>query len=305
MAARLRRSGVAPGDLVRADDLAKALNHPKVGVAYAVCWVRSDWPRDILLRLGSNDGIKIWINRLPAFDHQVTRAARPGQDTARTHLAVGWNEVLVKVDNFGGPWGFYLELVDPATQQPVPRVEVRTAPPAGFKVKAAPPFLRDWQLLGPFACQPVQGHHQVFPPETDKLDLHKPYDGLRGKVRWRRYRSPGNYIDLAKIYNHHKAAVAYAVCWVRSDAARPVRLSIGSNDGVKVWVNRQLRFSHDIGRSAKPGQDKARTDLAAGWNELLVKVDNRDNNWGFYLELLDPATGKPLPGVEVRATPPK
>jgi hypothetical protein len=45
--------------------------------------------------------------------------------------------------------------------------------------------------------------------------------------------------------------------------------------------------------------------LQTGWNEVLVKIDNIEGTWAFYLELLDPPTGNALPGVQYRATPPE
>ncbi|HEY7426310.1 MAG TPA: hypothetical protein VH682_18910, partial [Gemmataceae bacterium] len=51
--------------------------------------------------------------------------------------------------------------------------------------------------------------------------------------------------------------------------------------------------------------DKTPIMLEGGWQELLVKVDNRFGTWAFYLDLLDPA-GKSLrgPRLQVRTTPP-
>ena len=81
-------------------------------------------------------------------------------------------------------------------------------------------------------------------------------------------------------------------------------LSIGSDDGIKIWINKRLAFAHEISRQSVPGQDTMRASLSPGWNELLVKVDNTAGEWGFYLELREPETNKPLQGVEFRTTPP-
>jgi hypothetical protein len=59
-----------------------------------------------------------------------------------------------------------------------------------------------------------------------------------------------------------------------------------------------------VSRSAAPGQDRVPFDLAAGWNELRVKVDNTGGPWGFYLELQEPGGNRPLTGLEFRLTPP-
>src|SRR5262249_2556922 len=127
--------------------------------------------------------------------------------------------------------------------------------------------------------------------------------GLKGKIHWQAHTSPTDKIDLEKVFSHGDAGVAYALCWVNVDARRVV-LSTGSDDGIKVWVNRREVLARNVRRDAEPGDDKAAVELASGWNELLVKVDNRFGSWAFYLELLDPVTNKPLPGVGVRLSPP-
>jgi hypothetical protein len=198
-------------------------------------------------------------------------------------------------------------LRDPANGQPLREVRFQMAPPPGG---AAEPradsklFLHDWQLLGPFASQGADGHGKEYPPEKDKFKTRKEYDGAKGKIHWRLHHSDADYIDLSKFFAHRQAGVAYAVCWVRSDTQKPVWLKIGSKDGIKIWINRKLAFAHKISRKAEPGQDETRAALQPGWNEILVKVDNIDKDWGFFLELRDASTNTALSGVEIRTAPP-
>ncbi|MBV9122824.1 MAG: hypothetical protein JO112_05675, partial [Planctomycetes bacterium] len=287
-------------------DLAHPCNTVEPALAYAVCWVRSDRARPVVLSLGSNDGIKVWLNRKEVFTHDIWRSANPGQDTTRADLQAGWNELLVKDDNQGGPWGFYLELRDPDTNRPLAGAEIRATPP-GEALKpgqAGHAFVRDWQVVGPFPNPNRTAHATPLPPETQPYNPSHEYQGIKGRVRWQLLQSSTDYIDLAHWFAHRQAAVAYARCWVHADRKRPALLSIGSNDGIKIWINHQQVFAHEIGRSARPGQDGARSELEAGWNEVLVKVDNFDNDWGFYLEFQDPGTNRPLEGIDFRSTPP-
>ena len=153
-------------------------------------------------------------------------------------------------------------------------------------------------------CSSGNGHTRPFPPETEKIALKKYYDGVGIKIRWRLHHSDQDLIDLGKFFNFRLPCVGYGVCWVRAERKRPVVLSIGSDDGIKIWINKKLAFAHEISRHPVPGQDTMRASLSPGWNELLVKVDNTGGEWGFYLELRDPETNKPLQAVEFRTTPP-
>lgn len=305
-------------------DLGKYFGRPfdEANVGFAICWVQSPRATPVSVVTGSHDGIKVWLNRQQVVDKKVQREAAPAQDTARAELRAGWNELFVKVDNHSGRWAFYLELLDPVTGAPPPGLQYIIFPPSGF----SPPlprggprnsirgggerspvnrFLRTWQLLGPFAARDNRGHHTVYPPEKEPFTLAKTYKGAHGPIRWRWHQSNKDYIDLAKFFQTRDSGAGYAVTWVYADRLQPVELSIGSDDGVKVWIKDRLIFAHDCGRSAAPGQDHVRTDLQLGWNKIMLKVDNHAAEWGFFLELRDPATHAPAKGLRYRATPPE
>lgn len=53
-----------------------------------------------------------------------------------------------------------------------------------------------------------------------------------------------------------------------------VAFNVGSDDGVKVWLNGKLIHSHKIGRGLTQGSDLVKGDFRAGDNELVFKVVN-------------------------------
>jgi hypothetical protein len=177
------------------------------------------------------------------------------------------------------------------------------APAPTAVTKSAGAFVRDWLVVGPFPAPDRKGHTLTFPPEVDPFDLEKNYRAGSVALRWRYHASPADYVDFAKLFTTEDPAVAYAVCWVRSDRARKVVLSVGSNDGIKVWVGGTQVADVGVFRSAAPGQDRATCDLAAGWNEIRVKIDNQGGPWGFYFEVRDPATDKPAGGLQFSTKP--
>ncbi len=286
-------------------DLQKIFDHGEAGVAYAVCWIKPAWRTRAILATGSDDGIKVWLNRKLVLDRAVHREAVPADDKTPVTLEDGWQELLVKVDNRFGTWAYYLDLLDtfgkPLRRE---RLSVRTTSPLAVEKK----FVKDWLILGPIMDKADQNHNKVFPPERDAVDLARTYDGRRGKIRWREYHSDQDKIDLLQAtalpLDRSQGAVAYAVCWVRSDKKRLALLATGSDDGIKVWINRKIVHDKAANRPAEPASERTTVEMAAGWNELLVKIDNHSGAWEFYLELRDPATGVPLPGVEYRIAPP-
>jgi len=62
---------------------------------------------------------------------------------------------------------------------------------------------------------------------------------------------------------------------------------LGSDDGVKVWLNGKLIHSNDVGRGLIPRQDKFEGMLNAGNNRILVKVTEYVRGWEVIVEPLD------------------
>lgn len=91
-------------------DLQDGLVIPLSGDNTAFYFRRSihvDHPVDCLLSLGSDDGIKVWVNGKEVLSRKVTRAALPDSDRVVVQLRTGDNEVLIKIINGGGIGGFY------------------------------------------------------------------------------------------------------------------------------------------------------------------------------------------------------
>ena len=65
------------------------------------------------MKIGSDDGVRIWINEDVVHTNPAYRGAYPDQDTFSVHLNQGWNRILIKVLQGAGGWGFYARFVDP------------------------------------------------------------------------------------------------------------------------------------------------------------------------------------------------
>ena len=79
-------------------------------VAYAYAEIESIHARETLLKCGSDDGIKVWINGQVVHEKEVKRGHSSGSDSAPIHLVAGINRVLVKVSQYDGAWGFSVEI---------------------------------------------------------------------------------------------------------------------------------------------------------------------------------------------------
>ncbi|MEM2878548.1 MAG: glucoamylase family protein [Candidatus Hadarchaeales archaeon] len=81
--------------------------------AYAYALINSAEEKQVTLRVGSDDSIKVWINDELVHENHALRSATKDQDVIEgIRLQAGFNKILVKVCNESGGWGFYLRFTD-------------------------------------------------------------------------------------------------------------------------------------------------------------------------------------------------
>ncbi len=160
--------------------------------------------------------------------------------------------------------------------------------------------LRSWQIIGPFPFAVASAETsdttelaQLMAVETGILESgyseQAKYVGLRPNLSWQPYLSDNDRIDLRKACDYSENAAAFAINWVFSRTPKEALLSVGSDDGMRLWFNRNLIHDVDTNRSSSPGQEKLPVTLKAGWNEVLVRVDNRGKgDWNFFAEFKTP-----------------
>ncbi len=156
-------------------------------------------------------------------------------------------------------------------------------------VPASPRFITLWNLIGPFDA-PDMNSLQIASPPEEEAALQKRYPGKNGtEVGWKRVRAgPTGSINLNEIFQPNEQVIAYGLAYVHSPDRRSTHILLGSDDGVRVWLNDELIHSHPVYRAHSPDQDKVRVVLKAGWNKVLIKVLQGAGDWGFYLRLADP-----------------
>ena len=99
--------GVAPQKI----DLLQAVGRGDNRSAYAKTHIWVPESTDARLEMGSDDGIKVWIDDKVVHSNNATRGLVVGQDKAKARLRRGWNKVLVKIAQGGGDWAFCFRVV--------------------------------------------------------------------------------------------------------------------------------------------------------------------------------------------------
>jgi hypothetical protein len=99
-------------------------------VAYAVCYIQSETPQTgLLLKVGSDDQAKIYLNGKETYRSDATRSWVSDQDTVEgIELKAGLNALVFKVVNEGQDWQGSIRFTD-AAGQPVKGILVTLTPP--------------------------------------------------------------------------------------------------------------------------------------------------------------------------------
>ncbi len=104
--------------------------------AYAATYVFSEKPRDVQLRLDSNDNNRAWLNGRLVHDGitagQKTRIFHDYTDVVPVRLRAGWNLLLLQVHNYGRWWMMVAQIVDEQGKQ-IPTLTWQLERPEGAK----------------------------------------------------------------------------------------------------------------------------------------------------------------------------
>ena len=166
-----------------------------------------------------------------------------------------------------------------ADPSPPPSTALRDQMPPLWQ-RGSTEYFRRWIFSSTIHCDLSV---ECSPNEADIVategGITKAGDG--SEVKWRRADSWG---DGQSFGEAKKGEIAYAFRNIPRAQAGPVRLSIGSDNGIRVWVNGKLVLARDGRRSLSPDEDQVDVDLQAGDNALLLKLNAQD---GFIVRALE------------------
>ncbi|MBI5387559.1 MAG: HEAT repeat domain-containing protein [Verrucomicrobia bacterium] len=151
-------------------------------------------------------------------------------------------------------------------------------------------FILAWMLAGPFTEEGKDGgalFDIAFAPEN-----------ASAKIDWRpATASKSGLVELDKMFRGENR-VAYLRTQITSSQEQDAQLEMGSDDGIKVWLNGKVVHANNAIRPCAPGQDKVRVKLKQGVNHLLLKVTQGGGEWSACCRLRA-VGGKELPDLAV------
>ena len=264
---------------------------------------------DVTMRTGSDDSIKVWLNGENVFTNARNRGRSMWQDTFTVNLNQGDNLLLVKVSERGGGWGMHVGVEADVTA-------VYKAPPPPI-VDITGEWL--WMIAPTESGQGGQNSTDIdslavaskdtVTEEMIAKDGATEGDSI-GDYDWIVSELPGNgdintmLVDagvLTQAEGQNKDntiddITSYAlITLVAEEAMEGVKMAVGSDDSVKVWLNGEVVHTNARNRGRARWQDEFSVNLQEGDNLLMVKISERGGGWGMFVGIA--ATGSVTEGV--------
>jgi len=159
-----------------------------------------------------------------------------------------------------------------------------------MKVRDPEEFITDWLVAGPFSKEGIDGlglFDVAFGPEKSMA-----FDG------WKEIpvNEETRIINLGQLFKATHC-VAYLKTEVWSESSEKVIFELGTDDGVKLWINDQLVHQNNITRGHNQGEDVVEVSLEEGWNTVLMKLTQGTGGWEASLVITD-LEHNPLDGLK-------
>lgn len=169
---------------------------------------------------------------------------------------------------------------------------------ATYSLSGSGQYMSAWLVAGPVPVGTSEGHP---PPETQisffneeispiVVNAKKPVAPLEFKGKqyaWELVKTSDDIIDLDKQYSGADFAAAFALAEIRADKEVKTFLGVGSDDGIRIWHNGKLIHDNWIPRGVSKDADLVPITLQPGSNQILLKVQDLQQGWGFVIRLLN------------------
>jgi HEAT repeat protein len=160
------------------------------------------------------------------------------------------------------------------------------------KPAGAGPFIQDWQVCGPYRQAGIIGAVALF-------DIAFGPEKAGEAAQWKAM-PRGDVANLSGAFPDEMNCVAYLKTRIVAPEECDAALLLGSDDGVKAWLNGAVVHSNNVDRGLVADQDMAPIRLKKGANELMLKITQGGGGWAACARVIG-TDGKPVRGL--RAEP--
>jgi hypothetical protein len=169
-------------------------------------------------------------------------------------------------------------------------------------------FIRNWLVLAPLPLEEGNGATDIDKEQLKGEATLKPKADEKVKfegkdVAWKAHQCAEFYIDFLIGFGKERGedVCGYAVAYVIADEEMKVKLSVGSNDECKAYVNGKQIVKFAETRTLEKDTDSGDVTLQKGQNVLVLKVINEKNNWQGCARFMKDGAG--VKNIKISLTP--
>jgi hypothetical protein len=161
-----------------------------------------------------------------------------------------------------------------------------------IKCSGPGPFIQDWLVSGPYSKPGVENLTAIF---GLAFDPEKPGTTVEWKAM-----PKGDLVNLAVLFPEKENCAAYLKTKLTAPEEQDALLLLGSDDGVKAWLNGVVVHTNDVNRGDTPDQDIAPVRLKQGSNDLMLKITQGGGGWGAHARIVG-TDARPIQGLTTAA----
>lgn len=159
-----------------------------------------------------------------------------------------------------------------------------SADDTAMSIQLAAVSLGDWYTVGPFNDVARYLRGRKHGPEGKKIDTEEEFENEEGKkIKWKKRSDYADGKVIKDLPGDNAANFLYRK--ILSPKDQKVTVSLGSDDGIKVYLNNRQLLSKIESRGVAPDQELVELPLRKGENELLIKIINFGGESGYYFAL--------------------
>lgn len=154
-----------------------------------------------------------------------------------------------------------------------------------------PPLtLGNWSVVGPFDNVGLDKHDVVYEPElsTTAIDVARTFTGRDGRtVRWEEIADDDwSMLNLKRFGDEadNTDGVAYVFREFTAGRDGEIDFNVGSDDGIKLWVNGALLIDADIYRGFNIQDHLVTLKVREGRNTIFAKITQGTGGWDFQMK---------------------
>jgi hypothetical protein len=145
---------------------------------------------------------------------------------------------------------------------------------------ALPEASSAWYITGPYMGDPGAAYTTDYGPEREtQLSPRAKFGSASNPGEWRF--APG-VLEAQSVGLAASVGCEFVAREIFAPTARKLDISLGSDDGLLVYLNGKKIFEREVARAVAPDQERVSVDLAPGRNFLVCKVVNTGGQAGFY-----------------------